>query len=78
MKDADGRTVQLGDRVKLWEAHFGTVVCALDEGGFSSEYPRANWVHLRQGALIKSDWGDLFYHDEGDEDFEVIASGGAE
>lgn len=75
MKDAKGRNVRLGDRVKLWENHFGRVVCAFDDDAFSNKYPKNDWGHLKIGVLIELDSGEVFHYDKGDEDFEIISSG---
>ena len=72
MKYADGRRVSIGDRVKLWEDQFGTVVCSIDTKEFSEEYPEDAWAHLNNGILIKTDDGELFHYDEPDEDFEFV------
>ena len=73
MKDAHGRTVMLGDRVKLWGENSGTVVCAFDEGRFSEKFHRESWGYVKTGALIEADSGELFHYEEADEDFEIIA-----
>jgi hypothetical protein len=72
MKYADGRPVDVGDRVRLSEDQCGTVVCSIDAGQYTSEYPQSAWAYLISGVLIKTDDGDLFHYDEPDEDFELV------
>ena len=72
MKDANGRQVKVGDRVKLWENRIGTVVCSMDTREFSRKYSEADWGYLSSGVLIEADTGELFQYDEPDEDFEII------
>ena len=73
MKDANGRDVKLGDRVKLWQGHCGRVVCIFDDGSFGSEYPKSEWGHLKTGVLIELNSGELFHYQESDEDFEIVS-----
>lgn len=75
MKYADGRPVVVGDRVRLWQDEYGTVVCSIDGGDYTIEYPKSAWGYLDGGILIKTDNGELFHYDEPDEDFELIARG---
>lgn len=77
MKYPDGRAVTVGDRVRLWHDQPGTVVCSIDTGEFTEEYPKAQWEYLKSGILVKTDTGELFHYEEPDEDFEWIESSGA-
>ena len=72
MKALSGQRIAVGDRVKLHAAHCGTVVCSIDTGEFTSEYPKAEWGYLKTGILVRTDDGDLFHYTEPDEDFELI------
>ena len=54
MKYPDGQIARLGDRVRLWDAAEGTVVCSLDTEEFTDEYPKDQWGYLGQGVLIHS------------------------
>jgi hypothetical protein len=74
MRYADGRTVAVGDRVKLWDGQYGTVVCSIDTREFSSEYPKVNWGYLKSGIIVKADDGEVFHYVEPDEDFELVKS----
>ena len=74
MKYPDGRPVALGDRVKLWEEQYGTVVCSIDTGEFTKEYPDAEWAYLKTGIIVKADSGEVFHYAEPDEDFELLSS----
>jgi hypothetical protein len=77
MRYSDGRTVCVGDRVKLWDAQYGTVVCSIDTQEFSREYTEADWSYLNSGIIIKTDSGGIFHYTELDEDFELVDSGNA-
>jgi WD40 repeat protein len=74
MKYADGQLVAVGDRVKLWDNEYGTVVSSIDTGEFTKEYPKTAWDYLNSGILIKADDGELFHYAEPDEDFELVKS----
>jgi hypothetical protein len=78
MTYSDGQHVTLGDRVRLWESVLGVIVCAIDDNAFSPGFPRDDWGYKERGAVIKADDGRLFYYDEADEDFELLARAGAE
>jgi hypothetical protein len=73
MNYPDGNRVILNDRVKLWQGCFGTVVSSIDDGQYSSEYPREEWEYLRKGILIKSDQAGLIHYIEPEPSFELIA-----
>ena len=73
MKYLNGQTVSLGDHVKLWDGRAGTIVCSIDTGEYSAEYPRSAWAYLNEGVLIRADSGELFHYTEADEDFELIS-----
>ena len=77
MKYPNGQEVRVGDRVKLWDNQRGTVVCSIETGNFSKEYPKAEWGYLKSGILVKTDTGELFHYPEPDEDFELIHSSSA-
>jgi hypothetical protein len=72
MKYGDGHRVAVGDHVKLWDDHYGTIVCSIDTGEYTDDYPKPNWTYLNTGVLIKPDSGELFHYNEADEDFELV------
>jgi hypothetical protein len=74
MKYRTGRDVRLGDRIRLWQGELGTVVCSIDTGEFTSEYPEAEWGYLKSGVMVRADNGGLFHYRETDEDFEPLPS----
>ncbi len=77
MKYSDGRRVAVGDRVKLWNSQHGTIVCSIDSGGFTKEFPKAQWAYLKSGIIVKADSGEIFHYTEPDEDFELVSSNAA-
>ena len=77
MKYPNGQEVRVGDRVKLWDNQRGTVVCSIETGEFSKDYPKTEWGHLKSGILVKTDTGEIFHYTEPDEDFELIQSSSA-
>jgi hypothetical protein len=46
MKYPDGQLARLGDRVRLWDAAEGTVVCSLDTNEFTDKYPKDQWDRI--------------------------------
>jgi hypothetical protein len=77
MKDCNGQEVRIGDRVELWKGNHGTVVCSIDTGEYTADYPESAWGYLKAGIVMRTDSGDLFHYTEPDEDFELIARGDA-
>src|SRR5207253_2987264 len=63
--------------VALWKSKHGTVVCSIDTGEFTEDYPEAEWSYLKAGAIIRTAAGELFHCTEADEYFELIARGKA-
>jgi hypothetical protein len=62
MNYPDGQEAMLGDRVKLGDDTGGVVVCSLDRGEFTEDYPRDAWDHLESGILIEfPKWGLIHY-----------------
>ena len=74
MNYPNGRPVELGDRVKLWNNKFGKIVCLIDTGEFSEKYPKAEWAYLSSGVIIETDTGEILHYTETDEDFKLIKS----
>jgi hypothetical protein len=57
MRCPEGQEVRLGDQVVLWAGCEGVVVCSIDTGEFSDDYPEADCAHLERGVLIASSEG---------------------
>lgn len=45
----------------------GIVVADLDEGQFSSDYPRTEWGYLARGILVKTDEAGLVHYENAGE-----------
>jgi hypothetical protein len=73
MNYPDGTKVMILDRVMLWPGCVGTVVSSIDDGQYSSEYPKEEWDYLKKGVLIKSDQAGLIHYIEPEPTFELIA-----
>jgi hypothetical protein len=73
MKYSDGQQAALGDRVRLWESVFGTIMCSIDDNQYSVAFSRENWGYKGRGVVVQTDDGKIFYYDEADEDFELMS-----
>jgi len=73
MKYSDGKQAALGDRVRLWDSMFGTIVCSIDDNQYSVAFSREHWAYKGRGVVVQADNGQTFYYDEADEDFELMA-----
>ena len=74
MKYPNGRHVAVGDRVELWKDRQGTVVCSIDTGEFTSDYPKSEWGYLGSGVVIRTDAGEVFHYAQPDEDLKLVKS----
>jgi hypothetical protein len=72
MKYSNGIEIKLGDKVKLWEGCYGTVVCSMDTGEYSEEYTEDEWGYLNKGILISSDKAGLIHYVMLNEDLELM------
>lgn len=72
MKYTCGAEVRVGDKVKLWDCCFGTVVASIDLNEYSHQFPENEWAYLKSGVLINSDKGGVIHYTENDEDLELI------
>jgi hypothetical protein len=77
MNYADGRRVEVGDRVKLWNQKLGKIVCSIDTRDFTKKFLETEWSYLGSGVIIETDTGEIFHYTEPDEDFRFIKSGAA-
>ena len=73
MNYSDGQEVRLGDRVKLGENDGGIVVCSIDTGDYSDDYPEAQWSYLKKGVMIKFPTYGLIHYPDPDPDLQLIA-----
>ena len=63
----------IGDRLTLWEGCYGTVVCSIDDGEYTAEYPEEHWSYLQRGVLIDSNKGGLIHYIEPEDSFQLTA-----
>ena len=73
MKYADGRTVRLGDRVRLGEDDDGVVVCSIDDGAYSHGHPEEQWSYLGKGVMIEFPRYGLIHYESPDPGLELVA-----
>jgi hypothetical protein len=74
MNYLDGRKVKVGDKVELWQNRYGDVVCSMDDGVYTMDYPEEDWAYLRSGILVKMDNGELMYYSVEDYDLKFVES----
>jgi hypothetical protein len=68
----DGKKVRIGDRLKLWDGCFGTVVCSIDDDEYTPEHSRDHWAYLKTGILIDSSQAGLIHYNAPEVSFELI------
>lgn len=74
MNYSDGRKINIGDKVELWLNRYGSVVCSIDDGAFTGDYPEEDWAYLEVGVLVKMDNGELMHYSVEDGDLKYIES----
>ena len=72
MKFPDGKTVRIGDHVKLWDGCFGKVVAIFDSREFEPGYLKNEWGYLEHGILVESDQAGLIHYLEPEPTMELI------
>jgi hypothetical protein len=73
MKYPDGQEVRLGDKVRLGRDRGGVVVCSIDTGEYTGEFPREEWSYLARGVMIQFPAWGLIHYEEPEKDLELIA-----
>lgn len=72
MKYSDGQEVRLGDKVRLGQDEGGVVVCSIDTGEFSDDYPMSQWGYLKKGVMINFPLYGLIHYEEPEPDLQLI------
>ncbi len=72
MKYADGQEIQLEDQVAIGPSWNGVVVCVIETGMFTTEYPAEDWAGLEKGMLVMTDKAGLIHYEELDEDVRLV------
>jgi hypothetical protein len=73
MQYPDGQTAHLGDRVQLWRDAEGVVVCSIDTGEYSPDYPESEWSYLSEGLLILSSEVGLIHYLAPESSFRLLS-----
>jgi len=73
MKYSDGKEVKLGDRVRLGQDSGGVVVCSIDSGEYTAEYPKAQWEYLKKGVVIKFPSHGVIHYEKAEPDLQLIS-----
>lgn len=61
MKDTSGKTIRLGDRVRICTGESGVVVFSIDTDEYSSDFPKSEWEYLQSGIMIRTAKGALIH-----------------
>ena len=72
MKYSDGQEIRLGDKVRLGQDEGGVVVCSIDTGEFSDDYPMSQWSYLKKGVMINFPLYGLIHYEEPEPDLQLI------
>jgi hypothetical protein len=74
MNYSDGRKIKAGDKVELWLNCYGSVVCSIDDGVYTLNYPKKDWAYLKSGILVKMDNDELMHYSVEDYDLKYVES----
>lgn len=72
MKYQNGDAVKAGDLVELWPGNQGEVMCSIDSGDYSAEFPESEWAYLKQGVLVRSTQAGLIHYIEPETTMRLI------
>jgi len=72
MKYFDGRDARLGDKVQL-SGDIGVVVCSIDTGEYSDDYPEAAWSYLKKGVMISFPKYGLVHYEEPEPELQLVS-----
>ncbi len=67
-----GELVRVGDRVAL-SGRPGVVVCSIDDGIFTPDYPETQWAYLGAGVMIDFPDFGLIHYTEPEPDLRLTA-----
>lgn len=70
-----GEEAHLGDQVRLGQTELGEVVCSVDTGEFSKDYPRREWGGLKQGILVAFDNLGLIHYTRPEKTLQLVSRG---
>lgn len=65
MKNYDGRTIMVGDKVRLG-ADEGVVVFSIDSDENTDKFPKAEWEYLKRGIMVDFPALGLVHFEESD------------
>lgn len=66
MFDANGRPIAVGDRVRtVGDNMTGVVVCSIDTGQGTPDYPIEQWGYLLHGVMVDTREAGLVHYPEG-------------
>lgn len=68
----DGQLAQLGDQVAIGPSWNGVVVCVIETGMFTTEYPAEDWAGLEKGLMVLTEQVGLIHYEELDEDVRLV------
>ena len=68
----DGRDARLGDKVQLC-GDIGVVVCSIDTGEYSDDYPEAAWSYLKKGVMISFPKYGLVHYEEPEPELQLVS-----
>ena len=64
MLDAQGQVIHVGARVTCGGME-GVVVCSIDTGEGSPEYPIEQWAYLKHGVMVQTREAGLIHYSDG-------------
>ena len=64
MRYHDGKSIHVGDVVRIDILHQGTVVACIEDGIYIEPHTKEQWTHLEQGVLIDTSFGGLIHYSD--------------
>ncbi|CCE10199.1 conserved hypothetical protein [Bradyrhizobium sp. STM 3843] len=71
MRYPDGQLASIGDEVSV-AGRPGKVVCSIDNGEYSDDYPENVWAYLQKGVMIEIGTMGLVHYEEPEADMILV------
>jgi len=64
MRYTSGLEVRLGDRIRFSNGDIAIVVLSADTEEYAAEFPKAEWLSIKRGVLVRTEAGALVELDD--------------
>jgi hypothetical protein len=73
LRYSSGEEIRLGDSVLASGTAPGTVVCVIERGEFTPDFPAAQWAYLERGFMVLEADGTLIHYEHPISDLRFLS-----